>query len=475
MPKKKTHDEYVNELIDNGITLRPIEPYINSSTPISHECILCGSKRKYIPNDVLRRKHCIICQGNDTVVEYGINSLWDTHPEVAKMLKNKNDGKIYSYKSTHKCNFICPNCNSLVKNKQIQYVVKHGLPCPKCSDGISYPMKFVCCMFNQLKIEYDTEVIFDNWYFTLHKQIYKPRYDIVFDKYIVEVDGELHKKQYPKSKLSIEDIRYIDKNKDKLAFKNGYEMIRIDCCQSDINYIRDNILSSELNKIFNLSNIDWVECHKYAISSKVKEVCDYWNTLEEPSVTKVYTDLNMPRITVQRWLKKGALAGICNYNAYEDGMKGRKSTKIKNCKSVICLNTKEIFISSVEASKSYNVSPSVITSACKGTQKHAGKDLLTDEPLVWMYYDEYIKASDSIINSKLNDNFNKRWVMVICLETKEIFDNKAKAMNKYHVTKGIDNACKNQNRYCGRDPITNSPLHWMYYKDYLELNKRGDI
>lgn len=392
---RKTHEEYIDELIENNIPLRPLEQYITSGVSILHECILCGSKRKYTPNDVLRRKYCTICQGNDLVVEYGVNSLLDTHPQIAEMLEDKNNGKIYSYKSTHKCNFICPNCNSLVKNKQIQYVVKHGLPCPKCSDGISYPMKFVCCMFNQLNIKYDTEVIFENWNFMLHDQIYKPRYDIVFDNYIVEVDGELHKKRHPKSKLSIEDIRYIDKNKDELAYKNGYEMIRIDCCQSDINYICNSILSSKLNKIFDLSNINWVECHKYAISSKVKEVCDYWNSLEEPSVTKVFTDLNMPRITTQRWLKKGALAGMCNYNPYEEGKKYREKVYEQKRKSVICLNTKKVYDSLSCAAKETGANASSISYNCLGKYLSAGKDK-NNQKLYWMYYEDYLREKEAI-------------------------------------------------------------------------------
>lgn len=393
---RKTHEQYVSELVDKNICLRPLEKYIKSSVPIMHKCLKCGTKRKYTPNDVLRRKHCTICQGSDLVVQYGVNSLYDTNPEVVLMLADKELGKCYSYKSTKKVDFICPNCNTLVKNKRINYVTKHGLSCPKCSDGISYPMKFVMCLFNQLNVQYDTEVIFDGWTFDFNGYEYKPRYDIVFDKYIIEVDGEVHIKQHSKSKMPIEDIQYIDENKDNLAYQHGYQMIRINCYQSDMNYIKNNILQSELNNILDLSTIDWLECHKYAISSKVKEVCDYWNKLDNPSVTQVFTDLKMPRITVQRWLKQGALAGMCNYNAYEESMKNRRSTKIKNCKSVICLNTKKVYISVSEAGRSNNLSGSTITNACNGKSKHAGKDKNTGEWLRWMYYEDYLKSKEAI-------------------------------------------------------------------------------
>ena len=392
---RKTHEEYVNELIRDNISLRPIEQYIDSCTPILHKCLNCNSEHTYVPNDVLRRKYCSVCQGSDLVVKYGVNSLWDTNPEIAEILEDKENGKIYSYKSTKKCNFICPNCNSLVKGKQIQYVVKHGLPCQRCSDGISYPMKFMCCMFNQLNTEYDTEVIFNEWSFMLDGYMYKPRYDIVFGNYIVEVDGGFHKKEYSKKGRTIEEIKYIDNQKDILALNNGYKMIRIDCCESDMEYIKNNIISSDLNNIFDLSKIDWIECHRYAISSKVKKVCDYWNQLNEPSVTKVFTDLKMPRITVQRWLKRGALAGMCDYNPVDEGNKYREQIYKKNRKSVICLNTNKIYESLTKASKETGINLSTISNNCCGKVLYAGKDK-NNEKLYWMYYEDYLKEREVV-------------------------------------------------------------------------------
>lgn len=471
MPKRKTHEEYVNDLIKNNISLRPMESYINSATPILHKCLSCSTIRKYIPNDILRRKHCTICQGNDLVVEYGINSLWDTNPEIAEMLEDKEEGKIYSYKSTKKTNFICTNCHSLVKNKKIQYVVKHGLPCQKCSDGISYPMKFVTCMFNQLNVSYETEVVFNNWIFDFHGRDYKPRYDIVFNKYIVEVDGAIHMKKHSKSVMPIEDIKYIDFNKDQLASKNGYEMIRIDCYDSNQDYISNNIQNSKLNNIFDLSKIDWLECHKYAISSKLKEVCDYWNKLEAPSVTQVFTDLKMPRITVQRWLKQGSLIGMCDYNAYEESVKNSRKSETKSRRKVICMNTNIVYDSIKEASKSNNISDSCIIGACSKKIKYAGKNKITGEKLSWMYYDEYLKASKEEIQSKLDNICHSSCKKIICLNTNEVFNSLIDAMRKYNVKSGMSKACRNQKRFCGRHPITNEPLRWMYYEDYIREKK----
>ena len=69
-----------------------------------------------------------------------------------------------------------------------------------------------------------------------------------------------------------------------------------------------------------------------------------------------------------------------------------------NSKSVILLNNEQIFKSAIEASKEFNVDPSSICKSCKGKVKSAGKHPITGEPLVWMYYDEWLKLKDGECN-----------------------------------------------------------------------------
>ena len=51
-------------------------------------------------------------------------------------------------------------------------------------------------------------------------------------------------------------------------------------------------------------------------------------------------------------------------------------------------DTGEIFESLKEAGYKYNVNPSSIISNCKGKIKSAGKHNITNEKLVWRYYNE---------------------------------------------------------------------------------------
>ena len=73
-----------------------------------------------------------------------------------------------------------------------------------------------------------------------------------FDNYIIEVDGGFHKRVHNKSKLTLNDIKYIDSMKDKLAVDNGYKLIRIAAYESDMDYMKNSIINSTLSKIYNL-------------------------------------------------------------------------------------------------------------------------------------------------------------------------------------------------------------------------------
>ena len=48
-----------------------------------------------------------------------------------------------------------------------------------------------------------------------------------------------------------------DKEKNILASNHNIIMIRIDCKESNLNYIKNNIINSQLSVLFNLKNVDW--------------------------------------------------------------------------------------------------------------------------------------------------------------------------------------------------------------------------
>ena len=88
-------------------------------------------------------------------------------------------------------------------------------------------------------------------------------------------------------------------------------MIRIDCQKSEMEYIKNNILQSELSDLFDLSNIDWRRCQLQSVNSLVKEVCDLYNKGNKN--IDISNELKLDRHTVTKYLKLGNELGWCKY------------------------------------------------------------------------------------------------------------------------------------------------------------------
>jgi group I intron endonuclease len=174
------------------------------------------------------------------------------------------------------------------------------------------------------------------------------------------------------------------------------------------------------------------------------------------------------------------------YNVSEGG-EGNNTKGKNHCSSikVICLNTNKIFDCIEEAKIFYNAPR--ISSVCKGDLLTSGKSE-DGTKLAWMYYDDYLKASELEIQNKLSNSkyivsdetkkkqSNKRHgsnngnaKKVICVTTNEIFDTMLDGANKYHANKKcISHCCRKKQKTSGIHPVTKSPLAWMYYDEYLE-------
>lgn len=321
--KQKTHSEYVKELIDKNISVITLDKYVNNHTKIKHKCKICSYEWDVKPANILSGYLCPVCANKEILVGY--NDLWTTHPQIAKLLYNPEDGYRYTYGSGKKVKWKCPDCKA-VGEYIINSVVNLGhIPCKKCSDGISYPMKFVMSVLNQLSICYNTEVRFD-WckYIFKGKETYGI-YDIVFDfmdfQYIIEVDGGFHFKNNKMNGRTIQDSQAIDKFKDDCAFKNGYKIIRIVALESDIEYMKMQTINS-LGNLFDLKNIDWEKANIDALSSLIIESAKYWNQYHSAkTVSKI---LNKRQDIITRYLNKAARAGLCDYNGKLERIKSGK-------------------------------------------------------------------------------------------------------------------------------------------------------
>lgn len=263
-----------------------------------------------------RGYRCPVC--SNKVIIRGINDMWTTNPDLAKLLANPSDGYKYSQHSGKSVDWKCPYCHSLINNKQIDVVSRNNyIQCPYCGDGFSYPEKIMSNILSTLNVKFFNHYRIPNQSFLFNNRDYIPEYDFYFEldgiKYIIEMDGGFHNKVHLKSKLTLEQVQEIDKKKDILATKNNIIMIRINCLYSDFDYIFSNIRQSILSDLFDLSKIDKVDINKKAYSSNIVNACHLYMT-KTKNLNTISKLLKIPYGTIYRYLQKGAEIGLCNYD-----------------------------------------------------------------------------------------------------------------------------------------------------------------
>ena len=92
------------------------------------------------------------------------------------------------------------------------------------------------------------------------------------------MDGALGHGKYNKlSKMSSEESKEIDDWKDKQAELHNLKVIRIDCNYDDVSnrfqFIKNNIINSELSNLFDLSIIDWQKANMFSTDTLIKDIC----------------------------------------------------------------------------------------------------------------------------------------------------------------------------------------------------------
>lgn len=358
----------------------------------------CGKcKSEYstaISNRTTNNSNCPYCVGqrvNNT------NCLWTTHPEIAKSLKNPGIGYEFSAGSGKKVKFKCCNCGN-VSNKTIYHVTRKGFTCTRCSDGLSYPEKFMMNVLQQLHINFETQKVFE-WSKNITCNDQKLNGTKKYDFYIPSLSMviETHGKQHYEEESfthgrTLKEEKKNDKIKEELAIENGIEnYIVINCKYSEIEYIKNNIII-QLNNIFEMSGIDWTECGKFACKSLVKIACDLWNCGIKSTV-EIGKKLKLSSSCIVRYLKQGVKLSWCDYDPKEVMKNNGRNNGGNNSRKIIQLTINNKLIkewnSGVEAASSLNIS-NKIPDVCKGKRKSAGG-------YKWMYkedYDKYISEQN---------------------------------------------------------------------------------
>ena len=240
--------------------------YINSGSPID---VMCENNHIFGLSLDNIQKGCPYCTSVKILKDY--NDIATTHPEVFNVLVNKEDGYKYSINTHKKLTIKCPYCgNTMNKIPSIVYNKNGGFVCNSCGDGFSYPEKYFSSFLNQLGIDYIFQLTSSdfNWCGKYRYDFFIPSLNL-----IIEIHGRQH--YIDTTWSSLEDITKNDLDKKELAIRNNCNYIIIDARYSKKNYIKNNILNSELSSIFDLSIIDWEKCNNDAIMSVKNKIINH--------------------------------------------------------------------------------------------------------------------------------------------------------------------------------------------------------
>jgi hypothetical protein len=298
--------------------------------------------------------------------------------------------------------FDCLDCGFSNK-KRMEQVTKQGFSCKRCSDGISFPEKFMIAVLTQIeKLNFEAQKTFE-WSKNIKHENKTLSGKKKYDFYIPENGGiiiETHGGQHYERGFeriggrTLEEEQENDRIKENLAIKNGIKKdkyIVIDCSKSDMDHIKNNILNSQLTELYDLNSIDWLKCNEFACKSLVKLASDYWNSGTKSTV-EIGKMMNLARKTVTSYLKQAVTIGWCDdYNPKEIMRQNGRVTGANNKKEVVQLSLTGNFIrefnSAREVDKELGINFGSVSNALRNKSKTAGG-------FRWMFlsdYEQYIE------------------------------------------------------------------------------------
>ena len=296
----------------------------------TYKCLIDGYIGSVYEENIKKGSGCPVCSGKTVLPGY--NDIMTTHPDIAMLFLNTDDALRYSAYSHNYVYFKCPRCGNIIYAR-ITTVSYYGLHCRMCSDGISYPEKFVFNVLQQVSNLHKENIQLQNfkpqktfgWSKNILHQNPKLSGDKKYDFYIpltnnilIETNGEQHFKEcffhiHKNSKTLVEEQEN-DKLKMELAISNGIlpqNYIQLDCRYSNMDYIKTSIMHSNLPELldFTENDINWEECNRIATSSRVYEACELWNSGNHV-INSIATVMKLSGNTIRNYLRRGFELGI---------------------------------------------------------------------------------------------------------------------------------------------------------------------
>lgn len=267
---------------------------------------------------------CPVCSGHSCKWNY--NSIAFLKPAMIHLFANIEDAYEYTLGSHRKVDFICPDCGALLKEKQIKNVIKNGLYCSYCSDGVSIGEKIFREVLLQLNIPFEMHRAFE-WSRKRTYDFYLPEC-----KMVIEIHGVQHNIWYNESFASVggrttEEEHQNDLIKEKLAENHGLEYVWIDASKSEFNHIKCAIMGCIFLMVKypeKFLQINWEEIEKKSKQSMVIMCGELWN--DQYSSNEIRQITHYSSSAINYWLQDAQKIGLCHtYNKAEANRRnGRK-------------------------------------------------------------------------------------------------------------------------------------------------------
>lgn len=323
-------------------------------------CIKCNYTYERMEYTIKNDKCKCPCCANQVLVT-GVNDLATTHPHIAKILKNKEEGYVNT-SGTKKLWFTCPSCGC-DKHDKILKVITVGLRCPVCRSTDSFAERFISSLLKQCKIGFMREKKFE-WSQGRRYDFYLPNHGT-----IIETHGEQHYKQSNRGR-SLKEEQENDRIKYENAIENGIEHYVVIDSRIREN-LKDNLVNSILSVIINWEEVDFQSILDEVESSDLQRVVElYKKTNGELPKKKMAEKLDLSGETVSTLLHRANQFGLIDYKGI---MPFREKSSIKVKVVFVETDEEKIFSSKGECSRTLKVAESTITKKMDTNEIHRDK------------------------------------------------------------------------------------------------------
>ena len=242
-----------------------------------------------------------------SIPKCGVNDIATVAPWMVPWLKDQSIAYTHTVTSKHLVDWICPNCGLDVCNKTISNCYHYKkVTCPYCSDGVSYPERYVANLLKSIDIRFDFQREF-GWSDGRFYDFYIPSLNM-----IIETHGKQHYTNTwstgvdQKQKMT---IRENDAYKCMLAEKHGIShYVVLDCQCSDDEYIQQSVFNSELSTLFDLSSVDWNNISMKSLKSVFIQAIDMFRSNADGF--DIFNELPISAYTLNRYVKRAKKMGL---------------------------------------------------------------------------------------------------------------------------------------------------------------------